>query len=185
MRTFIFIILLSASSISLAGIPKLTPEQEKLYANFELKKETVKTLVKKTYTMFKESDKEAKLNPASVDSWKKNLEFSFNHPYIEVNTGVSKKWFDGIIKLLDALNKSYQLRDHAMLQQDKRKLAQAKAYHEKLINMLLKLLKNPVKVPADEMEKLREWKHDRDKEIEHRLRVEEKEKRRSRRERGD
>lgn len=128
------------------------------YYEIEIDEDKIKRLIKDTISDLKKKFKDDKLAVTEIMIYSTNLTFWVKHPYLEVDTGITKKWYEKILLAIDNLVKLKDFMDNAQLKKDQAGFDHAKANFQKVLDILTEFVKKPEKISEDRMKKLKEWK---------------------------
>jgi hypothetical protein len=128
------------------------------YYEIEIDEEKIKKDIKDILSDIKKKYKDKKLVITELKIYSVKLEFWFKHPYLEVNTGITKKWYEKILLAINNLVKLKDFMDNAQLKKDQAGFDQAVANFQKVLDILSEFVKKPEKISEDRMKKLQEWK---------------------------
>jgi hypothetical protein len=121
-------------------------------------------LIKGIYDSLKKESKNRKdtLLSTSFKIYDMRLKRYIDHPDLELTTGIRKRWFIKLYKLLSTMGKAKSATELAILNRNKELYEKSVKAYDKSLESFKRAYKKPEKIPEKEMERLREEKEERE-----------------------
>ena len=137
--------------------PDKSDEKAEMPEDTELKGEYVKKTLKDIYNQItKEDHEKKKLIAVQFISFANSIKVLYNHPDIELETEISKKWYRKLFELLVYMYPPRKAMDIAILNKDSKSYKEYLEKYNQQVTIFKNIIDNPQKLTKEQMIKIRE-----------------------------
>lgn len=137
-----------------------------------LDKEQLQTKLKKIIKGLQEQEKENSVIPTAVLIHRVEIRRYQEHPFVEADTGLQRKWYTNMLKSIENLGKIKKKQKHALITKDKKNFNLCNQLFKKELGNFIKISKTPTKVDRRRLLSLRKAARKKRREIEKKLQKE-------------